>query len=60
MQYYLVRKTNAGHNNNSSNLPIDSRIIMLDNIISMVLLRISTAVQPMTGIEGFKYYACDG
>ena len=60
MQYYLVRKTNAGHNNNSSNLPIDSRIIMLDNIISMVLLRISTAVQPMTAIEGFKYYACDG
>ena len=28
--------------------------------ISMVLLRIPTAVQPMTGIEGFKYQASDG
>ena len=26
----------------------------------MVLLRIPTAVQPMTGIEGFKYQASDG
>ena len=25
----------------------------------MVLLRIPTAVQPMTGIEGFKYQAID-
>ena len=28
--------------------------------ISMVLLRIPTAVQPMTGIEGFKYQASEG
>ena len=28
--------------------------------ISMVLLRIPTPVQPMTGIEGFKYQASDG
>ena len=28
--------------------------------ISMVLLRIPTAVQPMAGIEGFKYQASDG
>ena len=28
--------------------------------ISIVLLRIPTAVQPMTGIEGFKYQASDG
>ena len=26
----------------------------------MVLLRIPTAVQPMTGIEGFKYQASGG
>ena len=26
----------------------------------MVLLRTPTAVQPMTGIEGFKYQASDG
>ena len=26
----------------------------------MVLLRIQTAVLPMTGIEGFKYQASDG
>ena len=26
----------------------------------MVLLRIPTDVQPMTGIEGFKYQASDG
>ena len=28
-------------------------------ITSMVLLRIPTAVQPMTGIEGIKYQASD-
>ena len=28
--------------------------------ISMVLLRIPTAVQPMPGIKGFKYQASDG
>ena len=28
--------------------------------ISIVLLRIPTAVQLMTGIEGFKYQASDG
>ena len=28
--------------------------------ISMVLLRIPTPVQPMTGIEGFKYQASNG
>ena len=28
--------------------------------ISMVLLRIPTAVQPMTGIKGFKYQVSDG
>ena len=27
---------------------------------SMVLFRIPAAVQPMTGIEGFKYQASDG
>ena len=30
------------------------------SFISMVLLRIPTAVQPMTGIERFKYQASDG
>ena len=29
-------------------------------LISLVILRISTAVQPMTGIEGLKYQASDG
>ena len=33
---------------------------ILGTIISMVLLRIPTAVQPMTGIEGFRYQASDG
>ena len=33
---------------------------MLVFFIALVLLRIPTAVQPMTGIEGFKYQGSDG
>ena len=35
-------------------------LVILDYFISMVLLRIQTDVQPMTGIEGFKFQASDG
>ena len=37
--------------------PVNPTLHSRDIFISMVLLRIPTAVQPMTGIEGFKYQA---
>ena len=37
-----------------------SRTIETLYFFSMISLRIPTAVQPMTGIEGFKYQASDG
>ena len=39
--------------------PGDGFHILYYIFISMVLLRILTAVQPITGIEGFKYQAND-
>ena len=53
----------------ATSLILQRRILFLAEVMfyfisnlffSMVLLRIPTAVQPMTGIEGFKYQASDG
>ena len=37
-----------------------SQFVLMHIFILMILLRNPTAVQPMTGIEVFKYQASDG
>ena len=59
----VVNKTTHLENHNPSQTQLclfSPHYINHFYIISMVLLRIPTAVQPVTGIEGFKYQASHG